>query len=149
MARNLHRGRFDLTAYDQDGQRTLLVEVKRRSAGSAWATEYRSNLVKRGLLSGTESFLFVTPDQLFLWPPHALPDTSPAHELDAHPLLLPYFQRVGVSPKEIQPVAFEMLVLLWLQELSNSEPSGVPLEVTKSGLFALIHKADIEHEPEM
>jgi hypothetical protein len=148
MARNLNKSLFDLAAYDQNGRRALLVEVKRRPAEAAWAAEYRRNLISRGLLGGPELFLFVVPDRLFLWAAHAPADAPPTYETDARPLLARYFQRIGVRPDEIQPLAFEMLVLLWLQELANSEPTSVPAELRDSGLFAAVHGADIEHEPE-
>ena len=147
MARNPHRGRFDLAAYDRNGRRTLLVEVKRRPVDEGWATEYRRSLVQRGLLGGSELFLLVVPDRLFLWTP-SIPGDAPPTQLDARALLAPYFQRVGVSPEQIQPMAFEMLCLLWLQELANAEPSSVPVELLRSGLFEAVHGADIEHEPE-
>lgn len=53
MARHPNRGRFDLAAYDRNGQRTLLVEVKHRSADTRWAAEYRHNLIRGGFLSGS------------------------------------------------------------------------------------------------
>ncbi len=148
MARHPNRGRFDLAAYDRNGQRTLLVEVKRRPTDTKWATEYRHNLIRGGFLSGPELFLLAEPDRLFLWTPHAPSDAPPTYELDARPLFAPYFQRVGVGPAQIQPMAFEMLVMLWLQELASSEHASVPAEVLQSGLFAAVHGADIEHEPE-
>jgi len=148
MARNPTRGRFDLAAYDRNGRRTLLIEVKRRPADDGWATEYRRTLMKGGLLGGPELFLCVVPDRLFLWTPDAPPDAPPTYELDARALFAPYFQRVGVRPEQIQPMAFEMLVMLWLQELANSAPASVPSELLLSGLFEAVRGADIEHEPE-
>jgi hypothetical protein len=148
MARNPNRGRFDFVAYDQNGRRTLLVEVKRRPVDKEWATEYRRNLMRGGLLGGSELFLLAGPDRLFLWAPTAPPDAPPTYELDARVLFAPYFQRVGVQPEQIQPMAFEMLVLLWLQELANSESASAPPDLLHSGLFEAVHGTDIEHEPE-
>jgi len=104
--------------------------------------------MRGGLLGGPESFLFVVPDRLFLWAASAAPDAPPTHEIDARPLFAPYFERIGVKPEQIQPVAFEMLVSLWLQELANSAPASAAPELISSGLLAAVHGADIEHEPE-
>lgn len=93
--------------------------------------------------------MLIVPDRLYLWKLSESSD-APPHEVDIRSALAPYFARVGVGPAQIEPMAFELLVSWWLNDLSRQEKpeqSTAP-ELLRSGLFSALSGARIAHEGE-
>jgi hypothetical protein len=139
---------FDFSAYDAMGRRTAVVEAKRRlRTDSRWAAQYWRSLRERRSIPSSDYFALVVPDRLYIWKSSAPPDATP-YEVDARPVLAPYFARVGVGPAQIEPMAFELLVSWWLNDLSRQEGETQRLapELARSGLLDAIAGARIAHE---
>lgn len=124
---------LDFAAYDPGGRLAVAVEVKRTfGMGDAWATGWRSNFLEDAPASLTAcNHMLVTPDRIFIWPEASPRDASPAHQLDATPHLKPYFERLGISARDIEARAFESLVGWWLRDLSAHASDRLPAEVRK------------------
>jgi hypothetical protein len=110
---------YDFGLIDSTGHLRTIVEAKKRLAMPAsWAKEFRRNLLTHTPSLASESgFVFVTPDTIFVWRSGAANDATPDAEVDARPILAPYFERSHTSPEQIDPAAFELLVSWWLQDL--------------------------------
>lgn len=78
------------------------------------------------------------PDRIYIWDASAPSDAPPDYEVDARAVLAPYFERVGTTPEQIDPQAFEMLVAWWLQDLASKAPPEEPSGLTRSGLRAAL-----------
>lgn len=138
---------FDFAAYDERGRPTVQVEVKcRLSTDASWATDFRSRMYKYGRKPFAELFMLVVPNRLYIWQAAEPPDAPPTHEVDARPLFAPYFERVGLSPQQIEPMAFELLVSWWLRDLARSAGESVAPGLVGSGLAEAISGADITHQ---
>ncbi len=129
--------RFDFAGYDDAGRLAVLVEAKRRAGTDAtWAAQLRRNLFAHGSIPEADLFAVIVPDRLYVWRASSPMDALPEHDIDARPLLAPYFSQVGASPETIAPEAFELLVGWWLDDLTHKEvvegtltPSGLPSAV--------------------
>src|SRR5205807_2738705 len=113
----------DLVLYDQDGQLAGVAEVKNKlGTSSEWAARFRRNLLAHGGFRSMDFFLVVTPDRLYVWknagaePLHV----KPTYDVDARPLLEPYFNSAGLDPSDVSGKAFELLVAAWLADLVRS-----------------------------
>jgi hypothetical protein len=116
----------DLAAYDPSGQLALVVEVKSRTDRSrSWAAQMRRNMMAHGVAGNPRFFLLALPDRLYLWKNAGnLPEpVEPTFEIDAAPFFQPYFEAAGVSPSNLTPQSFELIVTSWLNELIRA---GVP-----------------------
>ena len=118
--------RFDFTVHDRSGHPKVQVEVKARlGATRAWATQFWLSLEEFGQRPNADFFLLVTPERLYVWKPSKVKKGGvPTRVLDATKVLGPYFQRVGTGPEGIMPLAFNMLVSLWLNDLTTP---GLPV----------------------
>jgi hypothetical protein len=133
------------------GRRTAVVEAKRRlGTDSRWAAQYWRNLRERRSIPSSDYFALIVPDRLYIWKSSAPPD-APPFEVDARPVLAPYFERVGVGPGQIEPMAFELLVSWWLNDLARQggDAQQVAPGLSHSGLLDAISGARIAHEDEV
>jgi hypothetical protein len=138
--------RYDFAAYDASGQLRVLIEAKRRTGTTAsWARRFRRNDLAHGTPLPGELFAIVVPDKLYVWPMQSPPDAEPL-EVDAQPLLAPYFQRAGTSPDNIDPMAFELLVSWWLSDLSRGELPEPGEALKRSGLIDALAGGRIVHQ---
>ncbi|OJH36061.1 hypothetical protein [Cystobacter ferrugineus] len=124
-----------------------MIEAKRRlRTDGSWAAQILGNLLAHGQPPPADLLAIIVPDRLYIWrssdPPHA----PPAYEIDTRPLLAPYFERIGVRPEQIQPMAFEALVSWWLNDLARGDVAPVTQELSKSGLLDAVSGAQIIHE---
>lgn len=146
MSRHVPDSPFDFTVHDQTGRLKAVVEAKRRLALTrSWAAEFRGNLLSHGRLPPVGLFVIVAPDRIFVWKGSDPPDMPPI-EVDARSLLAPYFQRIGVAPEQIQPMAFEMLVAWWLRDLAGNANAENQPELIRSGLLDAVAGAQVSHE---
>jgi hypothetical protein len=138
--------RYDFGAYDGAGHLRLVVEAKRSLGTSAkWAFDFRRNLLAHGGPPPGELFAIVAPDKIYTWRAGAQMDALPDAEIDARPLLAPYFKRVHTEPASIDPRAFELLVAWWLEDVARQ--AQAPDERLKSsGLPEALAGARIARE---
>ncbi len=116
---------YDFGAYDAHGQLKVVVEAKKRIGTSAeWALEFRRNLFAQGGSLPGAVFVVVSPDKIYQWSNDASIDAGPDVEVDAKPLLGPYFERANTKPEQIDPQAFELLVAWWLEDLTRHVGTG-------------------------
>jgi len=144
----------DLALYDRDGQLTAVAEIKNKVGTSRdWAAKLRRNILAHGDFRSIDFFLLVTPDRLYLWKDAGgdpIP-VEPTYEVDAHPLLQPYFARAGVDPSEVSGRAFELVVAAWLADLVRSEGSAEKRAtdqswLVESGLLGAVRNGRVEYE---
>lgn len=140
------RVQYDFAAYDQTGRPKVVVEAKRRFGSSAeWASQFRRNLLAHGRPLPGELFVIVAPDRIYTWRAGAQGDAHPDAVIDAVPLLAPYFERAHTEPDKIDPMAFELLVAWWLEDVARQ--AQAPDERLKaSGLAEALAGARIARE---
>ena len=124
----------DFVGYDGAGRLKVVVEAKRRSQTSgAWAAQFRRNLLAHGSALPGDLFAIVAPDKIYTWRAGAPTDARPDAEIDARPILAPYFERAKTAPDHIDATAFELLVAWWLEDVARqAEP--ISDELKRSGL---------------
>lgn len=126
---------YDFAAYDRAGQLKVVVEAKRRTHTSAeWASKFRRNLMAHGNAPPSELFAIVAPDKIYVWRGGAPLDARPDTEIDARPILAPYFERARVDPERIDALAFELLVAWWLEDIARREGAAADDPLNGSGL---------------
>ena len=146
--------RPDIVLYDREGQLTTLVEVKNKPGTSRdWAANFRRNILAHGGLRTGEYFLLMTPDRLYLWKDAGgqLVPIEPTYEIDARPLLRPYFSRARVDPATVSGEAFELIVASWLADLTRSlVPTEPPVSeegwLAESGFLRAVKEGRVEHQ---
>ena len=144
----------DLSIYDRDGQLTGVVEIKnKRGTSREWAAKLRRNILAHGGFRNIHFFLLVTPDRLYLWKSAGVEPklVRPTYEIDAQPLLEPYFKRAAVDPSTISGAAFELVVAAWLADLVRSEPASKKLAeehcwLVESGFLTAIGSGRVAYE---
>lgn len=144
----------DLALYDRDGQLIAIAEVKNKVGTSReWAAKLRRNILAHGGFRTIDFFLLVTPDRLYLWKDAGGEPTpvDPTYEVDAHPLLEPYFAGAGMNPADVSGRAFELVVAAWLADLVRSEGSRENLAdqqrwLAESGFLDAIRNGRLEYE---
>ncbi|GMU52414.1 MAG: hypothetical protein AMXMBFR33_15600 [Candidatus Xenobia bacterium] len=133
--------KFDFFLLDALGNQALIVEAKSlKGASSAWASRFRDNLLKSGWAVKGSYFLLATPEQFFIWRPESR-STEPDFVVNASPILAPYFERAQIKPSEVHPLAYELIVGQWLQDLVDSPTEQG--ELHESGLPSAIHGGSV------
>lgn len=113
--------RYDFGAYDDTGHLKVVVEAKRSIGTSAdWALKFRRNLLAHGKPLPGDLFVVVAPDKIYAWHARAEMDARPDLDIDARPILAPYFERAKTQPSQIDPLAFELLVAWWLEDVARN-----------------------------
>jgi hypothetical protein len=144
---------IDLVAYDHRGQPLLLAIVKGGSQETSglWAAQYRRNILEHDTLPAAPFFLIATPERMYFWRQR---DSGPEEELpqftlDATNELGPYFQRVGLTPKEARGETLEWIVYFWLNDVAEKGQLTAKEDpslgwLSESGLLEALGKAHIE-----
>lgn len=145
---------IDFIAYDADGSVVLLAEAKsRRGTSDSWAAKLRRNMLAHRVLPKSRYLLVATPDRMYGWKQENLPlgEIPPQFTVDAHKALEPYFKKFHQDPASIGPREFELLMLSWLTDISQSgdEPEVDPTlrSLSDSGLLSSLRRAEIEMNP--
>jgi hypothetical protein len=144
----------DFTLYDRNGRLIAVAEVKNKLGTSReWAAKLRRNLLAHDDRYGTEFFLLVTPDRLYLWKNagSTLTLVQPTYEVEAKTIFAPYFERAGVAPDEVSGQAFELVVTAWLGDLLRSEEPPEKFTngqgwLVESGFLTAVRNGRIEYE---
>ena len=147
-----HSG-IDFVAYDREGRVLLLAEAKsRRGTSESWAARLRRNMLSHGMLPWSKYFLIATPERMYLWKQER-PDPAeapPEFTIDAEKVFRPYFQKLQQEPLNIGPEAFELVVLTWLSDITQSGERNVDQGPHSAGLSELtgsLQQARIEMNP--
>lgn len=144
----------DIVAFDRNGQLALIVEVKNKPGTSReWAASMRRNMYAHGLLPRAPFFLLALPDQFYLWENVGMSNEAlePTLQIDPTPFLGPYYERGGVSPKDVTGKSFELIIAAWLNQILSTE-SREDLQVrnqqwvVSSGLFDSLAGGRLELE---
>lgn len=146
---------IDFIAYNREGKVVLLAEAKSRHGTSdTWAAKLRRNMLAHGILPNSQYFLIATPERIYGWRQENLPpiEIPPQFTVDAQKALAPYFSKLGQSPAEISPAAFELLVLTWLTDVARSSGDQAERDpslrsLSESGLLSSLQHAEIEMNP--
>lgn len=137
---------FDLIGYGPDGVPTVVVEAKNlRGTSREWAAELRQNLLQYDT-QRSALFALIVPDHIYTWRAAAPPDALPDEDIDARPVLRPYFQRAGVTPRDVRARAFEELVAWWLEDMARAGEHAAKPKLRKSGLLDAVKGARIVRE---
>lgn len=144
----------DIAVYDRKGRLALIVELKSKLGTSTeWAAKMRRNILAHGLLPETCFFLLALPDRFYLWDNAGItPEiVQPTYEVDATPFLQPYYEKSGISPKNLSENSFDVIVLSFLRELSQTNVLPKILQqnpdwLIKSGLLEALREADLARE---
>jgi hypothetical protein len=145
---------WDLSVDNRNGQRVLVVEVKRKTNVSPeWAATLRRNILAHETFPQAPYFLMVFPDRFYLWsdPKTYQEQNEPTYSIDASSILHPYFERAGVTPDQISGDSLELIVASWLGEIinSNQPPDNIDAAqqwLIESGLYAALVGGKFEHE---
>jgi hypothetical protein len=138
---------YDLAGYDRDGQLALVVEVKRRPHTTGeWAAAFRRNLLAHGDPPRARLFALIVPDRIYTWRVGAPAEAAPDAEIDARPLFESYFERAHADPEQIDPMAFELLVAWWLQDMARADHEVVDPNLERSGLLRALAGGRIVRE---
>lgn len=122
----------DLLVYAPNGEIALVVEVKGRAGTTReWAIMLRRNLLAHGVLPKSRYLLLALPDRFYLWHnDNGTPNLAePLVELDAMPLLKPYYDGAGLTPETVGAQGLELIVVSLINELILS---GIPERLPES-----------------
>lgn len=118
---------FDFAVYDAKGQLAMLIEAKsRKQIDRAWARQWQELISQRMDSPAPAVIMLVTPERVYGWRRGAEPASEPDWEIDARPLLAPYFAQLRASASSIRGGLFEELVLLWIRDVAFSEAPPAP-----------------------
>jgi hypothetical protein len=146
--------RWDFAVYDGDNKLVLVVEVKARLKTSTnWAINLYRNILSNTTPTTTPYFLMTFPDKFYLWvnDDTQINTDQPTVEVDAQPILQPYFDQSGIIPSQISGASFELVIAAWLnsviqsseQEKSNKSPEQWLYD---TGLHRALVGGTIEYE---
>ncbi len=145
---------WDLSVDNCNGQRVLVIEVKRKTNVSPeWAAKLRRNILAHGTFPKAPHFLMAFPDKFYLWSnAEAYQDQSePTYTIDASPILQPYFERAGVTADQIGGASLELVITSWLGEIIHSDQRPENIDASQqwlieSGLYAALAGGKFDHE---
>lgn len=118
---------WDLAAYNREQRLLLLVEVKvKLGVSKDWAQQWWQTLFAEHDYPEAPYFLLAFPDRFFLWKKAVVVDSSEEkwsfYQIEALPILKPYFEAVALHPESLSASSFELLIGSWLNRLTQIEP---------------------------
>jgi hypothetical protein len=120
--------RYDFAVYDRVGHVAVLLEAKRRVATDpSWAREWHAMVVDRMAGPNEATIVLIALDRVYGWRPGAEPSAAPDWTVDAREMLKPYFDRLRMDPKTIEPRVFEEIIGLWLRDVAEGKVSDETL----------------------
>ena len=147
----------DIAAYNNAGKVVLIVEVKsRRGTSTDWAAKTRHNILAHSSALSVPFFLLALPDRFYLWKSTGSEiikeDEPPTFEVDALPLLNPYYKQLGRTTAEsLSGGGFELIVVSWLTEILRANDLSDLSEqnrrwLQESGLYQVLRGARLAVE---
>lgn len=136
----------DIVVYDELGRVVLLAEVKtpRARTTAHWAADIRTDVAQqlKGFLP--DYFLVVTRAVCYLWTSSSPADALPDLELTTGELLGNYLHDVGVPAEKITDSALELVVGIWLRDLTRGAQRATEVLPPTLGLAAATENGRIE-----
>jgi hypothetical protein len=143
----------DTIVYSPHDGPQLVVEVKNKpGASDEWARQMRRNLLAHDLLPITPFFLLVLPDFVYLWrnADAATIESPPDYKVPTSTVLAAYLQRLPRPLSEISEYSLELLVDLWLKNITQISPRNLEAPAQKwlieSGLYQAIKHGSVVME---
>lgn len=130
--------RWDFAVYNRDNKLVLVVEVKARLKTSTnWATNLYRNILSNTTPTTTSYFLMTFPDKFYLWANDnkQINTDQPTIEVDAQPILQPYFDQSGITPHQISGASFELVIAAWLNSVIQSSAQEGSNKLTEQWLY--------------
>lgn len=121
-ARLMAEMRADLAAFGPDDEIVLLVEVKKAPMPTnRWAGEVMQLIKGQAKLPKMHYFMLVTPECSFLWKAGKTGRLrkSPDFQSNSTHWFSSYLDEIGSSSREVSGSSFELIVYLWLTDLSR------------------------------
>lgn len=151
---NSPRYRWDISVYNRENQRILIVEVKRSSNASLdWAMQLRHQIFANDNFPIAPYVMLVFTDKIYLWCDRHPQDLTlePSYIIDATPIFQPYFERSKVTAEHISEYSFAMIVASWLREIirvANFPEDRDRLQewLVESRLLSAIEGGDVRYE---
>jgi hypothetical protein len=89
------------------------------------------------------SVVLVAPDRIYVWRPGAEQSAPPDSMFDAGPWLNPYFSRLKIDVKMVDPHVFEEIVGLWLQDIVHGDLTQVRDDVMAGQLLDTLRGGEV------
>ncbi|HEX4416426.1 MAG TPA: hypothetical protein VH165_00945 [Kofleriaceae bacterium] len=144
ISESRRRFSYDFAVYDSRGQLSALVEVKRRFGTTpSWAREWHATMMDRRDKSIDANMVLVAPDRIYVWRPGANRSAPPDSIFEAGPWFAPYFARLRIPVREVDPHVFEQIVGLWLRDVVQGELPASSTAENASALFTGLRGGDV------
>lgn len=113
----------DILVFDRNGQVAVIIEAKNKlNTTKEWAAKMRRNMFSHDLLPAAPYFLLALPDVFYIWKEttgfYGIVD--PMLIINPKPFLQPFFDIIGVTPKDISGQRFELIISTWLNNVLTS-----------------------------
>jgi hypothetical protein len=139
--------RADIAVFAADYSLQLIIEIKTKiNATPDWGMQYRRNLLVHQSLPKSPFFMFVMPDQIFLW-------TNASLEVERYPdyqlkTTVVFGQSVVTDLQDISHDALELITRSWLHLLTIADLRTEALEphqqwLLESGLYSAIFSGSV------
>jgi hypothetical protein len=136
----------DIVVYDEFGQVVLLAEVKTPAIETSprWAADVRREIASqlRGFLP--RYFLVVARDLSYLWTSPATAESQPDVQITTDELLGDYLSDVDATAATITDTALELVVGIWLRDLTRGAGRAARALPSQLGLAAATENGRIE-----
>lgn len=110
---------YDFAVYDELGQLSVLLETNARAAlNRTWAKEWHELATKSAGTTPPAVIVLVTLDHIYGWRRGAEAPADPDWQIDARPLLRPYFQSLKIRDTDVDPGTFDEIILMWIRDIS-------------------------------
>jgi hypothetical protein len=113
----------DIAVFDEFGQILLLAEVRAPEGKTEpqWAADVRREISARMKGFVPRYFIVVARDMTYLWTSPTAPEALPDRSIATDELLAEYFERVGTSAATIPGSSMDLLVGMWLRDLTHGD----------------------------
>ena len=137
----------DIAVFSADYLLQLVIEIKtKKNATAEWGMQYRRNLLVHGSLPSSPFFMFVMPDQIFLWTNiNKNLERNPDYQLKTTAV---FGQSVMADLEDISQDGLELITRSWLHLLMVANLQIDSLEphwqwLFESGLYEAIHHGSV------
>jgi hypothetical protein len=138
----------DFAVYDRSGQLAAVAEAKKKAGTSMdWAAMWFRNFIQHAQ-STPPYLLLATPDTVYLWQRGVA--SSPPRVLKGSDIFRTYFERSHLSPSDVSPQAFELVVGAWLHDVLSDlwQPVNAELRapLVESGFLDAVRQGRVESQ---
>lgn len=116
----------DVVVYDEIGQLLLFAEARAMAETTEeWAVEVRQEVLATTKKFVPRYFIVVARDFTYFWLTAVPADALPYAKIPTDDLFHPYFSSTGTSASTIPYGSMDLLVGIWLQELTEQNPRAL------------------------